>query len=108
MILPEVLSLVIGSLVHSTVLSLRQSCGIVICLLVPFQKGSPSFWEGLLRHCKQRPGKYYPFLIFMFYLDKLGLKGLISIISYRIYFLVPSFLLVYRGGEVKIKVNEKN
>ena len=46
--------------------------------------------------------------MFTLSLDKEGLVGKYSLLSDGLYFLLSYFLLLYRGGEVKIELNGKN
>ena len=95
----EVSVLVSGLLVPPTELSLHQSCGIILCPLVPFQKGYPSFSEGLLCHCNKFPVKSPPCLLLTSLFNKEGLKGLYSLLSDGIPFCRYLSSFISRGVE---------
>ena len=85
-------------LVSLTTLSLWHSCGIFLCPLVHFLKVEMIFLEGLIRHCKWRPGKYSSWILFLLSLDKEGIVGQCYLLSNRLSYMLPSFLLLCRGG----------
>ena len=76
-------------------------------LWFPSDKGDPKFFEGMLRKCGRFPWKPLPYLLVPSSLDKEGLMVKYSHLSNDIYFVLPSFILLYRGGYFKIEVKRK-
>ena len=78
------------------------SCGSLLI------KGDPKFLEWLICAFRRCPWKLLPYLLVLLYHDKEGLVGRYFFIVDGIYFVFSSLLLLFRVGEFKIGVNEKN
>ena len=100
-IFSDILILSLVWLVHPVTIFWRGSCGILLGTFVPFFKGILSFWRDWLIISSYVTGSNFPTLWNSNYFTKKVLWGDLPFYL-KGFILLPSFLIFYRGGEVKV------